>query len=239
MHKPLHSISETTCGIEVATAYDPDATTYNVCAVMEGVDPALKKEYVLVTAHLDHVGKQGKFYYPGANDNASGSAAVLEIARALSACNYVPKRSVMFVLFSSEEHCLDGSKFMAMNLPDSAEKIVAVLNLDCISYGDSIHIGNGESSPKLFHMARTTDIFNWKKSVSRTWKGGGADLTAFHNLGIPGLYFASTNSYENLHLPSDLPETLNKELFEQITKLVCKLTEQIADGEYQREKVVK
>lgn len=239
LHKPLHSISETICGIEVEARYDPDATTYNVAAIMEGTDPVLKKEYVMVTAHLDHVGKQGKIIFPGANDNASGSAAVLEIARALSACNYEPKRSIMFVLFSSEEHGLDGAKYMALNLPDSAEKIAAVLNMDCISYGDSIQIGNGESSPVLFHLARTTDFFNWKSSVGRTWKGGGADLTPFYTVGIPGLYFASTNSYDNLHLPSDLPETLNKDLYEKIAKLVCKMTILIADGEYKREKVVK
>ncbi|MFH0895113.1 MAG: M20/M25/M40 family metallo-hydrolase [Bacteroidota bacterium] len=239
LKKPLHAVSETICDIEVQAKYIPDASTYNVAALLEGSDPILKKEYVIVSAHLDHVGKQGTFFFPGANDNASGSAGVLEIARALSACNYQPKRSILFVLFSSEEHGLDGSKYFAANLPDSAQKIVAILNMDCIAFGDSIHIGNGESSPLLWKDAKTLDAINTNYTVSRTWKGGGADLSPFHEKGIPGLYFASTNSYGNLHLPSDLPETLNKPLYEMIVKLVCKLTVNIADGQYKREVIIK
>ena len=68
--------------IEVSAIYEQNARTMNVIAMIEGSDLKLKDEYVIVGAHLDHVGSQAGLLFPGANDNASGSAAVLEIAKA-------------------------------------------------------------------------------------------------------------------------------------------------------------
>jgi len=71
-----------------------------------------------------------------------------------------------------------------------------------------------------------------------TWNGGGADATPFHQKGIPCLYFVTTNSYKHLHLPSDLPETLNQNLFEKITKLAYLTVLNVANGDYTRETVL-
>ncbi len=222
---------------KVEGEYTADRPSMNIIGCLEGSDPQKKHEYVLISAHLDHVGKQGShLYFPGANDNASGSAAVLQLARAFASLKNKPARSVLFVLYTSEEQGLTGSAHFANHCPVPVEQIVAALNMDCIAFGDSIQIGNGKSNPKLWNLAREIDSRHDKLSVSRTWGGGGADLEALHKKGVPGLYFVTTNSYDHLHLPSDRPETLNKDLYESLVRLVYLVTEQLANGSWQREK---
>ncbi len=198
--------------------------------MIEGSDPDLKKEYLIIGAHLDHVGSQaGKIYFPGANDNASGSAALLQIAREFSKAQKKPKRSIIFVFFAGEEQGLYGSKYFSENMKFSKEKVKAMINLDCVGYGDSIQIGGGESAPTFWNIAKQIDNGNDKLLVTRTWKGGGADAESFYEKGIQTLYFVTTNSYKHLHMLSDKPETLNKNLFEAITKLAFKTIANIAE----------
>ena len=224
--------------IRVETNYEKNAGTMNVVGLLEGNDPELKNEYLIIGAHLDHVGSQAGLLFPGANDNASGSAAVIELAEAFKKSNVKPKRSIMFLLFASEEQGLFGSKYFVENLKVDSNKIIAMFNLDCIGYGDSIQVGNGKSSPDLWHISQTIDKKNFNLMVKDTWSGGGADLTPFYEDSIPGLYFVSKYSYDHLHQPSDMPETLNPYLYEQIVKLAYLTAREVADGDYKREKVV-
>ncbi|MCX7975317.1 MAG: M28 family peptidase, partial [Candidatus Aminicenantes bacterium] len=90
---------------------------YNICGWVEGSDPKLKKELIIVGAHFDHCGQHMGLLFPGANDNASGSATVMAIAKAFASLRKKPKRSVMFVLFGGEEMGLQGSTYFAQNLP--------------------------------------------------------------------------------------------------------------------------
>ncbi|MEP0860622.1 MAG: M20/M25/M40 family metallo-hydrolase [Ignavibacterium sp.] len=235
--KPFSFLTRTKAKVITTTYYQKEAKTMNVVALLEGSEPVLKNEYVVIGAHLDHVGSQAGLLFPGANDNASGSAGVLEIAKAFVADKVKPKRSIIFVLFASEEQGLNGSKHFVENLIVPKEKIVAMLNLDCIGYGDSIQVGNGKSSPKLWEIAKEINDKNFKLMVNDTWSGGGADATPFHEKGIPSLYFISKYSYDHLHLPTDTVETLNPDLFEKIVKLAFLTAKQTADGNYQREEV--
>jgi hypothetical protein len=235
--KPFSFLTQTKAKVVATTYYQKEARTMNVVALLEGSDPVLKNEYVVIGAHLDHVGSQAGLLFPGANDNASGSAGVLEIAKAFSFYKTKPKRSIIFVLFASEEQGLFGSKHFVENLKVPKEKIVAMLNLDCIGYGDSIQVGNGKSAPQLWQIAKQFDDKNFKLMVNDTWSGGGADATPFHEKGIPSLYFVSKYSYDHLHLPTDTVETLNPDLFESIVKLAFLTAKQTADGNYQREEV--
>ncbi|MBI5730803.1 MAG: M20/M25/M40 family metallo-hydrolase [Ignavibacteriales bacterium] len=223
--------------IEVHTKYEKEKEVVNVVGMIEGSDPGLKKEYLIIGAHLDHVGSQaGKIYFPGANDNASGSAALLQIAREFSKAQEKPKRSIIFAFFASEEQGLYGSKYFSENMKFSKEKVKAMINLDCVGYGDSIQIGGGESAQALWNIAKQIDNGNDKLLVTRTWKGGGADAEPFYEKGIQTLYFVTTNSYKHLHMLSDKPETLNlpvrqagQNLFEAITKLAFKTIVKIAE----------
>jgi hypothetical protein len=236
---PYSFITESKAEIKVKTTYEKNATTTNIIGLLEGNDPILKNEYLIIGAHLDHVGSQAGLLFPGANDNASGSAAVIQLANAFKLSSTKTKRSILFVLFASEEQGLYGSKYFVENMMVDTEKIVAMFNLDCIGYGDSIQVGNGKSSPELWNLARKIDKENLHLVVKDTWIGGGADLTPFYEIGIPGLYFVSKYSYEHLHLPTDTPETLNQNLFESIVRLAYLTAREVADGNYKREEVIK
>jgi hypothetical protein len=103
----------------------------NIVAKLEGSDPVLKNEYVLVSAHLDHLGTaESGGIYPGAMDDASGVASVLEIAKSFSQAKERPKRSVLFVIFTGEEKGLLGSRYFAGRPTVDEKAIVADFNLD-------------------------------------------------------------------------------------------------------------
>jgi len=226
--------------IKVKTNYVKEKETVNIIGIYPGSDEKLKDEYIILGAHLDHVGGQGgEIFFPGANDNASGSAAVLEIARMFAKNRLETKRSVMFVLFASEESGLEGAFHLADNLGVDSTKVTAMLNMDCIAHGDSIKLGSGKSSPKLWELSKSIDKQNAKLSIKSTWANGGADATPFHKKGIPTLYFVTTNSYTHLHCITDTPETLNPKLYEEITRLAYLTTYKVAKGEYNREELVK
>jgi len=237
--KPLSMNLTTKAQIEVSAIYEQNARTMNVIAMIEGSDLKLKDEYVIVGAHLDHVGSQADLLFPGANDNASGSAAVLEIAKAFTNGGLQPKRSIVFVLFASEEQGLNGAKHFVESWKKGYDKVAAMINMDCIGYGDSIQVGNGLSAPNLWEVANQIDETSFNSMVERTWKGGGADATPFHEKGVPCLYFVTTNSYDHLHLPSDKVETLNPVLYEKAVKLAHLTVMEIANGNYVREEIIK
>lgn len=237
--RPHSFLTRRKAEIIVNTKYEKSAKTMNIVGRLEGGDPILKDEYLIVGAHLDHVGSQAGLLFPGANDNASGSAAVFEIADAFQRSNIKPKRSILFVLFASEEQGLIGSKHFVENWKKGYDKIAAMINLDCVGYGDSIRVGNGKSAPVLWGIAKQIDKTSFNSMVDRTWSGGGADATPFHEKGVPCLYFVTTNSYDHLHLPTDKVETLNPVLYEKVVKLAHLTALEIANGNYKREKLIK
>ncbi|HYA17368.1 MAG TPA: M20/M25/M40 family metallo-hydrolase [Bryobacteraceae bacterium] len=108
----------------------------NVVAMLAGSDAKLKREYVVVSAHLDHIGVgaavNGDRIYNGAMDNASGVASVLEVARLLHASGLPPKRSVIFLVLTAEEKGLLGSKYFAHHPTVPESRIVADLNMDAL-----------------------------------------------------------------------------------------------------------
>ncbi len=237
--KPISMNLITRAHIEVNAGYEKYSPTKNVAAIIEGSDEKLKDEYVVIGAHLDHVGSQAGLLFPGANDNASGSAAVLEIAKAFVKGGLQPKRSVIFVLFAGEEQGLLGAKHFVESWKKGYDKITAMINLDCIGYGDSIQVGNGKSSPKLWEIADQIDETSFNSMVERTWNGGGADATPFHEKAIPCLYFVTTNSYDHLHQTTDEVSTLNPTLFEKVVRLAHLTALEVANGNYERETVIK
>jgi Zn-dependent M28 family amino/carboxypeptidase len=126
----------------------------NVVAKLEGSDPALKNEVVIFTAHWDHLGRdpalKGDLIFNGAADNASGVAAVLEIARAFTEIQPAPKRSIVFLAVTAEEKGLLGAKYYATRPLYPLERTLADINLDVINlWGltkDIISIGMGQTS---------------------------------------------------------------------------------------------
>ena len=115
------------------TLKNTSTLAYNVVGVIEGSDPRLKKEYILIGAHFDHIGivppKDGDEIANGANDNASGTSTVLELARYFGK-QKASKRSLIFAFFSAEEKGLLGSKHLATVLKDSGINLYAMLNFE-------------------------------------------------------------------------------------------------------------
>ncbi len=217
--------------ISVEAHYDPARETCNVVAVLPGDDPDLKDESLVLGAHLDHVGRQSPdLYFPGANDNASGAAAVLHLAEAFARAGRAPRRSLVFVLFAGEESGLVGASHHAAHPVFAPEHTRAMFNFDCVACGDSIRIGSGKTSPDLWNLARRLDADDAALSVNATWGGGGADATPFHEAGIPCLYWVTTNGYAYLHVPGDTPETLNGPLYEDLVKLAFRTAWAVADA---------
>ncbi len=175
------------------------ASTANVYGILEGSDPELSDEYIIYTAHHDHLGvgepdAEGDTIYNGARDNASGVATVLAIGRAFKALPQPPRRSVMLLFVAAEEQGLLGSKYFAANPTVEPGKIAANFNFDSANiWGrtkDLVYIGKGKSTldPIVEEAARlqgrtvTGDQFPDRGSFYRS------DQFSFAKIGVPALY---------------------------------------------------
>lgn len=147
---------ETGCELKTAVTFD-QLTARNVVGMIGGKDKKLKNEFVVVGGHYDHVGflkntKEGvDSIFNGADDNASGTAGVLAVARAFASMKKKPSRSVLFILFAGEELGLYGSKYFCSNPLIPLDKTVVMLNLDMISRNgsDTIQISGLNHNPDL------------------------------------------------------------------------------------------
>lgn len=196
---------------------------YNIAAVVEGSDPELRKEVVIIMAHYDHLGKDNRGqFYPGAEDNASGTAAVIELARAFQQLKKKPKRTVLFLLLTAEEKGLLGSTYYAGHPLYPLEKTVAVFNLDMIGCNDPKQIGivGKYQYPKLFkivekvnHGVTGFDI-NYENDLFIT----NSDHFAFFQQRVPGLMFDSGLT-DHYHQVTDTPDKLNPAKVRNVTRL--------------------
>lgn len=133
--KPVALAAKFTCSIDNTIRH---INSRNVLAQIEGSDPKLKNEWVIYTAHWDHFGRdpkrQGDQIFNGAHDNASGTAALVELAQAFQALPIAPKRSVLFLAVTGEEQGLLGSRFYAANPAHPLTKTLANINMDGIQF---------------------------------------------------------------------------------------------------------
>ena len=143
----------TSVAMHIVSRYS-EAESPNVAAILPGSDPQLKNEYVSFTAHLDHLGigdpVKGDSIYNGAADNASGTSALLEMARAFSELHPAPRRSLLFIAVTGEEEGLLGSDYYAQNPTVPITQIVANINMDEVSFlydfKDIVPLGGEHSS---------------------------------------------------------------------------------------------
>ena len=178
------------------------ADVRNIVAILPGSDPALKKSYVLLTAHYDHLGttatagKEAADHpaadskdriYNGANDDGSGTVSVIAIARALANIHPRPKRSVVFILFFGEELGLRGSQYYAQNPTVPLADIVADLNLEQLGRTDSTE------GPEINRFSLTGIGYS---SVSSTLKCSAAHLgvTVYLDSGNDDYFIRSDNA---------------------------------------------
>lgn len=211
--------------------------TSNVAALLRGRDPVLRDQYVVIGAHLDHLGRAGggaldphagDAIRNGADDNASGSAVVMELARLLAAD--APRRSVLFVHFSGEELGLLGSQYFVEHLPVPIENIVAMINFDMVGrLREDKLIVYGVSTAE--EMQVLLDSANIAPRLDLRTVGDGfgpSDHSSFYAKGIPVLHLF-TDLHDDYHRATDDVETLSIDGMARIAKYAERVTRRIAD----------
>lgn len=210
------------------------ATGWNVASFIPGTDPRIGKDYFLVGGHLDHLGSWPELN-PGANDNASGAAAVLEIARAAATLNPAPKRSLVFVLFGGEEMGLLGSKKFAQGLPKGLGTCLGVYNLDMVGQGTGAYVSGGTNFPDLF---RGLEAARDEMAPGLQLKGGPssgearADHGPFQEAGIPAVsLFGAWGVSHGYHTPEDTLFWLTPKTIESLARITFLAAANEADRE--------
>jgi len=199
-----------------------EVETQNVVAYIEGSDPNLKNEYVVLGAHYDHLGMGGAesgsrrpdttAVHNGADDNASGVAAMIEIAEKLSAMKDSLKRSVVFVAFAGEEMGLLGSKFFAENPLFDLKSVQTMINLDMVGRLDTtsntLSIGGTGTSTAFENLLKEMEKSS-NLNIAQSPEGfGPSDHASFYVLDIPVLFFTSGGNSE-YHTPFDDADLIN------------------------------
>lgn len=215
-------------------------TTNNIIGKIEGSDPVLKKEVVLIGAHKDHLGygsQYGSLYegndrliHHGADDNASGTSAVLELAQKFASNKNLTKRTMVFMLFNGEEAGLLGSAYFTKSQLFKDMNVVSMINLDMVGRltDNKMNIGGtGTSSlwSNLIDSLNKTYNFNLNKQADGF---GPSDHASFYTQNVPVLFFF-TGNHPDYHKPSDTWEKINSEGEEAITKMAYDIAVTMAD----------
>ncbi|MEN6407726.1 MAG: M28 family peptidase [Thermoguttaceae bacterium] len=211
---------------------------HNVLAVLEGSDPKLRDQVIVVGAHYDHVGYGGRglslgpygYVHPGADDNASGTSAVLELAQAFTLLSPPPKRSVLFAAWDAEEKGMLGSKYWTSHPTTPLDHVVAAVNLDMV----------GRLRDDRLTVLGSRTGYGWRRLLSGqnddvglqlefTWLlKSNADHYSFFDHNIPVL-MVHTGMHSDYHCPSDVPQRINRSGMVRVTRLLFGLLDELAD----------
>lgn len=227
---------------------EQDLTSNNVLGFIEGSDNKLKNEIVIITAHYDHIGISGQEVFNGADDDGSGTVALLELAEAFQKAKNDgngPKRSILIMPVSGEEKGLLGSSYYASNPVYPTENTVIDLNIDMIGRLDSNHLDNEDYVYLIGSDKISKDLHNTSEAVNKTYINLELDYT-FNDDNDPNRYYYRSDHYnfakkgipvifyfngvhEDYHKSTD---TVDKILFnkvEKITRLVFYTAWEIAN----------
>jgi hypothetical protein len=215
--------------------------SWNVAGYLQGNDPTLKNEFIILGAHFDHLGmgENNSLYtgdepqiHNGADDNASGTSGLLELAEKFAAIKDKIKRTIVFAAFSGEEEGLLGSAYFTDNMPVNTSDVAMMINMDMIGRlndeNSLIVYGTGTSSG-------LEDILNKNNSheFALTFNDEGygpSDHSSFYGKKIPVLFFF-TGTHEDYHKPSDDTEKINFDGEEQVLKYVYDVALDIDNNE--------
>ena len=254
---PFELRPEKKLSISIRKQSSERTSTQNVVAVFEGSDPVLKNEYVALGAHYDHVGSGGNIngdaIYNGADDDASGTTALLAIAEALAHTNPRPKRSVLFVWHTGEEKGLWGSRYFTEYPTVPLDKIVTQINLDMIgrskAAGDTQPRNAALSGPDQIYVIgsrmMSTELGELTETVNRQYLNltydyrydDPADPNRFFfrsdhinyaRKGIPIVFFFD-GEHADYHRPSDSADKIDYQKMEKLTRTIYMTVWEIAN----------
>lgn len=219
---------------------DERVLTQNITGILRGSDPVLKDEVLLVTAHYDHLGisrpVNGDSIYNGADDDASGNVALLEVARALRN-GPRPRRTIVFVSITGEEVGGFGTQWYLQHPVLPLEKTVLDLNIEMIANADSLAGGVGKAWLTGYERSTMGDILadNGIPLVPDPRPGQSffsrSDNVAFARIGIPAHSLSSFNLETPYHEPDDEPSVVNVDHMAQVIAATVRAVRILADGD--------
>lgn len=202
----------------------------NVLALLPGSDPQKTHEVIVIGAHRDHFGRQAGLLFPGADDNASGTAVMLEVARAMATAGTRSKRTVLFVSFSGEEQGLIGSRLFLQRSVVPIGSTRAMINIDHAGIGNGrLTVGVTGLDKSLAVEAGQTAGLTDKLDLYGFFPGG--DHVPFKEAGIPTITVVSGGVHPHFHQPTDSADTVNPEILHNVARYVLTLTWQLANSE--------
>jgi aminopeptidase YwaD len=208
-----------------------DRTAVNVIGVLPGADPARADEAIVLGAHYDHLGVVGGAVHPGADDNASGTAVVVGLARAFAAAG--PRdRTLVFALFGAEEIGLVGSRHYVRRPPVALARTVAMLNFDMVGrLGDGhLAVAGVESGRGLREVVAEAARGLAENPTLRDSPFGPSDHSRFYDAGTPVLFF-HTGSHPDYHRPGDTADKLDTAGMARVAALGARIAERLAIAE--------
>lgn len=221
--------------VEITTIRPP-----NVVAILPGSDPVLKDSYIVFSAHMDHVGvgapdASGDSIYNGADDDASGTSTIIEVAQAMAALPQRPRRSIIFLTVSGEEKGLLGSAYFVEHSPVPPLQIVANINIDMVgrNHPDTV-VAIGQEYTTLGPLVQQVATSNPDlklKVAPDLWPQEQlffrSDHFNFARKNIPAIFF-TTGLHDDYHQPSDEVQTIDTDKVARIARLVLQLGQAIA-----------
>lgn len=216
----------------------PDGVpTQNVVAMVPGSDPVLRHQYVVIGAHFDHLGRSSNgaldpelknVIHNGADDNASGTAAVMELARLFAA--HPAKRTIVFASFTGEELGLLGSQWFVEHAPVAVDSIAAMVNFDMVGRlkNDKLIVYGVATATELPAIVDSANV-SPKLAISAVGDGfGPSDHSSFYTKGIPVLHFF-TDLHDDYHRASDDVEKINALGEARVVALAERVVRSVAD----------
>jgi hypothetical protein len=203
-----------------------DGLLTNVVGMIPGTGP----DTIVIGAHRDHFGRPAGLWFPGADDNASGTAIVLEVARALGKIGLRPQRTILFLSFSGQERDLLGSRLYTSRPVIPLGSTKAMVNIDHVGAGDGVLILRVSELKKsvlkeagwVVGLARKLDYYGFSP---------GGDDGPFKEAGIPTVSIASGGVHPHMSQPTDTADTINPEILRTIARYVVALTWQLANSQ--------
>ena len=226
--KPASFNTGKTVTIKANTTRHPEGKGCNVIGIIEGTDPVLKNEVIIIGGHLDAVGKAGKVVN-GALDNASGIVDIMGAAKAMAQSGIPVKRTVMFLFIGGEENGLLGSKLYVEKPSFPKEKTVVFINLDMVGNGTGLAVSAGSPYKGLlsyFEQANSKYIhrpIRTSAPVPGEYYGRPrSDGVVFSQKGYRTMSLGTTDGVKKVfyHLPGDDPDAITIEIMEDVAKMI-------------------
>jgi Peptidase family M28 len=208
--------------LAVRSRHFPQAVGYNVVGYIEGSDPQLRRECVVIGGHFDHTGAHMGLLFPGADDNASGSATSMEAGKAFAALPRKPKRSIVIALFGGEELGLQGSTWFVDHVPGPFDKVAGMLNFDMTGEGDGLW-GAAGADPAEFRKAleeadRSVKVLRGLGVITGVGVRG-SDFAPFFLKGLPAATLGSNGPHLAYHQTGDTIFRINPDIMADAAKL--------------------